>query len=829
MFGNLKLGLGLSGSSAGVSVSSLNVYDAIIAGLLTYTRSDTASTYRDSSGELRLNTANTARRDYTIAGVELGVAFEGQRTNRCTNYNAVPAATTNMSVTGTCVLSLVSDTSAVTTFKAANVITGNVFQAVGGISGGTVIIAGGTGFTGVCAASVVARITAGTSASFGITPTPTATTISGSAYVRYKSEGLTATATTDTFVLTIPANTTVLFFLNQLENLSGGTSYGVSSYIITAGTTGSRSSTRIFSTNLAATFGSAWNQTQGTLCFFGSVSSQLDYRASAASTNYISITDGTSANRIGLLKHASSSETGFTRPQITTATVGQSATSNTKPDGLDIDFGCALTWSGATYDTFSGYGRKIQETAANGLPTATLNRIDIGCTYNGGSAGFGHIKTITVMNQRRVAGQIGKYYIPAGARCIVSRCQSLIDNYRRSQTTVDPTGQDNTGQVAFNAVLNQFWTGTAGKNSIIHGATGGSAMCAENNGSNGYWYDTATDTFGTAYTTAAEAIAEVKAAGGTIEAIIGDGHEQDASALQAGTTTSAEYQEANTAVNTALRALAGSNIPCIYMPTTNRGDDQYTNYQNLREEQRVCVTSDVNGFMGAEKYDIPLASGDAVHKSNIGYTTLGARAARKVMKVLGQAATNAEGASILSAVRTSASVLVTLTHDAGADFTPTTEINGFHYLISGSLYSGATKTVTAATCTANVVTLTFGSAHGFTVGQRIGVLGLGTISGDSTSLNGTYTIVATPLTTTLTFARTGADGTASDQTGTVGVLNVTAAVRTSAATITLTLISATAGTLYYGYGSMGTDIIANMVVDNASPPMPLRSATIAVA
>jgi hypothetical protein len=57
-------------------------------------------------------------------------------------------------------------------------------------------------------------------------------------------------------------------------------------------------------------------------------------------------------------------------------------------------------------------------------------------------------------------------------------------------------------------------------------------------------------------------------------------------------------------------------------------------------------------------------------------------------------------------------------------------------------------------------------------------------------------------------------------------INITAAVRTNATTITLTLASTPTGveTLYYGYASLFTDTIANLVVDNDSNGiLPLRS------
>ncbi|MGL6009425.1 MAG: hypothetical protein ACRC1D_08210, partial [Culicoidibacterales bacterium] len=54
-------------------------------------------------------------------------------------------------------------------------------------------------------------------------------------------------------------------------------------------------------------------------------------------------------------------------------------------------------------------------------------------------------------------------------------------------------------------------------------------------------------------------------------------------------------------------------------------------------------------------------------------------------------------------------------------------------------------------------------------------------------------------------------------------ITITAAVRTNATTITLTLASGVAGTLYYIYGDALSDTAANYVKDNSENTMPLRS------
>jgi hypothetical protein len=59
-------------------------------------------------------------------------------------------------------------------------------------------------------------------------------------------------------------------------------------------------------------------------------------------------------------------------------------------------------------------------------------------------------------------------------------------------------------------------------------------------------------------------------------------------------------------------------------------------------------------------------------------------------------------------------------------------------------------------------------------------------------------------------------------------VTISAAVRTNATTITLTLASGIAGTLYYGYDALLSVNTANLVKDNATIVMPLQTAKVIV-
>jgi hypothetical protein len=73
----------------------------------------------------------------------------------------------------------------------------------------------------------------------------------------------------------------------------------------------------------------------------------------------------------------------------------------------------------------------------------------------------------------------------------------------------------------------------------------------------------------------------------------------------------------------------------------------------------------------------------------------------------------------------------------------------------------ATSTVSNKALTLNVATLTTSAAHSFTPGESI------TVTGVDTTFNGTYTVIAVPTTTTLTYAKTAANVTAIAASGTI--------------------------------------------------------------
>lgn len=75
--------------------------------------------------------------------------------------------------------------------------------------------------------------------------------------------------------------------------------------------------------------------------------------------------------------------------------------------------------------------------------------------------------------------------------------------------------------------------------------------------------------------------------------------------------------------------------------------------------------------------------------------------------------------------------------------------------------TAATSTVSNKALTNNVATLTTSTAHSFTPGESI------TVTGVDATFNGTYTVIAIPTTTTLTYAKTATNVTSTASSGTI--------------------------------------------------------------
>jgi hypothetical protein len=231
-----------------------------LPGVISYTRNDTVATYRDAFGKLqRVAGAHTPRFDHDEQGNALGLLVETTTQNKITLHNATPYITiTGVSTTGTATIAAVTDEEALSAAGLEQVVTGYVFQATGGASGGDVVLPGTTGNTSTHSFSSYARIVTGASATMSHSGSAAGTkTITGSEWKRYKLENETISASSVQMKFVIPAGVTMLFILPQIEQNRFCTSP-----IITSGGATSRQRDEV---NIDLGGKDFWNEAEGHL------------------------------------------------------------------------------------------------------------------------------------------------------------------------------------------------------------------------------------------------------------------------------------------------------------------------------------------------------------------------------------------------------------------------------------------------------------------------------------------------------------------------------------------------------------------------------------
>lgn len=255
-----------------------------------------------------------------------------------------------------------------------------------------------------------------------------------------------------------------------------------------------------------------------------------------------------------------------------------------------------------------------------------------------------------------------------------------VADYAYSAMNLSGAGQSNMAN--YFAVSGETETETELANTFttpdfINGATSGSALIKSNDDGSGYWYDPDTSTFGGAYDTWATSVS-----GKTIHAIIWDQGESD---REAGDSTAkrAEYKAGLIALFNKMRSVVG-NVPILIVPLS-REDNTFAwddGYEAVRRTQ-IELASEYDWIgLTPEKYDLAMA--DNLHLTSASYDVQAVRNARKVSHFMGYAVTgNLDGPKINAVSRIGTFVGMQIDHDAGTDFTPTTDINGFRFFDDG--------------------------------------------------------------------------------------------------------------------------------------------------
>lgn len=114
-------------------------------------------------------------------------------------------------------------------------------------------------------------------------------------------------------------------------------------------------------------------------------------------------------------------------------------------------------------------------------------------------------------------------------------------------------------------------------------------------------------------------------------------------------------------------------------------------------------------FFSHNRHDLTVYT-DGVHYYDASYLTMGGRAGRKISRLMGYPVSGGtDGPILVSASRVGTALTITIAHDGGTDFTPTTAIEGFKY-IDGSGNNVALSSVARASATTITATLASGVA-----------------------------------------------------------------------------------------------------------------------
>ena len=315
----------------------------------------------------------------------------------------------------------------------------------------------------------------------------------------------------------------------------------------------------------------------------------------------------------------------------------------------------------------------------------------------------GVITKVVVSNRKKTLPQMGSMLSARTRRAIIGSGQSNMEIFFGNQDDLTHAPSsilgDNDGQRALVTEMNNYWTGS--DNFAINGATSGSRAIKGVSDVAGWWYDPANDVFGDCYENFITNAQAFIAAGGTIEAIVWDQGESD---------TGATYQNYYDALEIIFNKMWNDlgDIPIIITCIGRREDSGSSNlgYNNVGTVQRDLAEAYELIHIGPEKVIQALGDG-LVHMSGAGAAAHAPLLIRKIMSVLGEDVTDGvDGPSIIGAKRVGTEVTVTLLHDDGAtDFTPTSDIAGFHFYdntseitINSAIRKNATEiTLTLAT------------------------------------------------------------------------------------------------------------------------------------
>lgn len=648
--------------------------------LLTVSRS-TGATYFNAEGKLALAGANAGRLQHEfVTGRRLGLLIEHARV--AYNLYSRPQSGTlaNHFASTPAGLSVVTDASAPITSDFAN---HTQIWEFANTSGAAVNLEwnGAIGSTTYkCSAQLIYKITAGQSVQLSISGNG-AKTLKSTAWARGIAADIQPGTTADKLRLSVPNNTSVRFFMANMQRDSSTIIDGIPSFatmpIDSAGATATRN------TDVVTMPLSGFSETRGTIVFHGTL-----------------CTMQTNLQR-GIFGVARASSPTVRHSILYT-------------DDVDLSI-----------NQYDGTNSASAEFRSN-LPLPQV----IGMAYRYGAADSKVYESrkataMTPLGAMPTGIDIMTFYRPdvssAVPVMIVQRAEiydkalddlSLMRRSRNRQGTalrVIGAGQSN---VAYQSSLysgageTAFEAQTAGlylsDNTFTNGATGGTAAHKLADDGGGHWFDPATGATGGAYTTFLAACDVPGRA--NVNAVLWGQGEADAKAITAGTISKAQYKDAVLAIFERMRADLGPHVR-VYIQmigTTNVSDALISpvGLQAVRDTQLELISE--YGWIRRAGSPIDLTRADNYHLNQAGYETIAARNAQVILAADGKRdITGTQGPSISAASYSGSAISISVAHDGGSSLsgaetgTWRVEDDGAEVAVSSVSYPNA-STITLA-------------------------------------------------------------------------------------------------------------------------------------
>lgn len=656
-----------------------------LPGELTYTRNDNTATMRNASGKLIAVAANTPRFDHDENGTALGLRFEPPSTNKCENTNVNPTTTQGLTIGGDSTATISVADAPAGLLMAAGLdelcTNGKVFllDNSAGATGAYVDINGETGNTNPHSISIyAATMNAGFNGNVALVGGSKNVAINQSNLTLLKIENEMPNHSSRKIRINASPGKGVYFILNQLEEMPFCTST-----IRTQGQSASRARELCSTTELAS---ADWfNENAGAI-----IADMVFDNPTGIGEQYpVLASQGTGFNN-ALALYVTGDTAGQMRARDVANGTNQHNNDIHKPIA-NRRFPAAISWNASESYALAGPMRYNHE---NRAPSTGLTNLYIGGRpFN--SAMSGWIRSVKIYNGFRSPQQLGADMIPQNnVRGVISGGQSNKHGFFRSQI-----GRFNSGEINVLNQFDQYWTNT--ENWLINAAENGSFAIKQNDGNANnpnanWWYDPLTDSFGPRMTY----WESVATAFGTdnIEMIDWDQGESDS------LSSIAALKFAWLKIFERMRAVIG-NKPVIITPIGRRSDVENTGYNNLRAAQQQLASEQSWIHLAPEKFIQDLA--DTVHLTDVGYGAHGTILARKMLAILEQTIPGGvDGPEIITASRTGTTVTVTLSHNAGTDFSPQNNIAGFKMFDNGS----EINITNAERVNATTITLTLANA-----------------------------------------------------------------------------------------------------------------------